>query len=182
MIRNWTKFADVVDYLHRPVDGASLGVCRILFGRWKQTITLESFIQTLSKSFREGIVMLVDIAEERGGSRIDAKWSDPERCHFPIVPWLQPFDLKGMCWLYAVMWMSNQLFGTSIELHIHSCVHFKVHWESRSDTNFVLHPLCSQLAIGICFFWTAAFGIITAICTDCVRFCMRAARHTGTCQ
>lgn len=61
-------------------------------------------------TFREGIVMLVDIAEERGGSQIDAKWADPERCNFPILSLVQPLYLRGMSCVYFAMWMGNQWF------------------------------------------------------------------------
>lgn len=70
----------------------------------------------------------------------------------------------------------------SANLLLKICILFKVHSELRSDSNFGSRPLCLPFAIGICSFWTAAFGIITAICMGCVRFCMQAAKHIETCQ
>lgn len=49
--------------------------------------------------------MLVDIAEERGGSQIIEKWDDPQQCHFPLWPWYQPLHVRGMCAVYGCMWL-----------------------------------------------------------------------------
>ncbi|XP_076269277.1 gamma-glutamyl carboxylase [Rhynchophorus ferrugineus] len=77
---NYTK---VVAYLYEPRDPSSLGIIRFLFG----------------------LLMAIDIFEERGGSEIDIRWGDPQDCHFPLFDVLQRPPYPLICLLYAVMWL-----------------------------------------------------------------------------
>ncbi|XP_018566321.1 vitamin K-dependent gamma-carboxylase [Anoplophora glabripennis] len=76
------SYDDVVRYLYSPTDPSSLGVVRFLFG----------------------LLMLVDLPEERGGSDIDIRWGDPRDCHFPLFPVLTNPGFPCMCMLYCTMW------------------------------------------------------------------------------
>lgn len=51
--------------------------------------------------------MLVDLAEERGGSDIDLRWGEPKDCHFPLFPILKPFSYPYMALLYGIMWLGR---------------------------------------------------------------------------
>ncbi|XP_017784728.1 PREDICTED: vitamin K-dependent gamma-carboxylase isoform X2 [Nicrophorus vespilloides] len=82
---NWKtiSFTTLNDFLHKPKHAASLAVARILFG----------------------MLMLIDIVEERGGSDLDIRWGDAKTCHFPLLPHLQRPTLPWMCLLYGIMWL-----------------------------------------------------------------------------
>ncbi|KAJ3643909.1 hypothetical protein Zmor_026591 [Zophobas morio] len=75
-------YEKVVRYMYRPTDPSSLGVIRFLFG----------------------LLMLVDLPEERGGSEIDIRWGEPRDCHFPLFPIMQPLAFPHMALLYGLMW------------------------------------------------------------------------------
>ncbi|XP_014206982.1 vitamin K-dependent gamma-carboxylase [Copidosoma floridanum] len=106
--------------MYRPVDPASLGVARALFG----------------------LCMVVDVVEERGLANIDLKWGDPHVCHFPLIHGMRPPSLPWMTVLYALMWLGA--FGMTLGLHFKkSCALFalpywyihlldKSHWNNHS--------------------------------------------------
>uniref|UniRef100_A0A8C3S1I8 Vitamin K-dependent gamma-carboxylase n=1 Tax=Chelydra serpentina TaxID=8475 RepID=A0A8C3S1I8_CHESE len=78
-VSSWHRF---VCLLNRPTDPASLGVFRFLFG----------------------LLMALDIPQERGLSYLDHKYLDGlEVCRFPLVNFLEPLPLDWMYLLYAVM-------------------------------------------------------------------------------
>ncbi|KAJ8985487.1 hypothetical protein NQ317_015026 [Molorchus minor] len=84
----WSKirqltYSDIVKYMYHPTDPASLGIIRLLFG----------------------LLMLVDLPEERGGSDIDLRWGDPRDCHFPLFPVLHRVSYPYMSLLYFIMWI-----------------------------------------------------------------------------
>ncbi|XP_050687736.1 vitamin K-dependent gamma-carboxylase-like [Eriocheir sinensis] len=66
-------------YLHRPCDPASLAAVRIMFG----------------------VLMVLDVLQERGMGEADVRWGDPDACRFPLLPALAPLPLPGMLFLYA---------------------------------------------------------------------------------
>lgn len=78
-VSSWHRF---VCLLNRPTDPASLGVFRFLFG----------------------LLMALDIPQERGLSYLDHKYLDGlEVCRFPLINFLEPLPLDWMYLLYAVM-------------------------------------------------------------------------------
>lgn len=78
-VSSWQKF---VCLLNRPTDPASLGVFRFLFG----------------------MLMVVDIPQERGLSYLDYKYLDGMVvCRFPLFNFLQPLPLDWMYLVYVIM-------------------------------------------------------------------------------
>ncbi|EFA03079.2 vitamin K-dependent gamma-carboxylase isoform X3 [Tribolium castaneum] len=79
---NNVSYEQFVRFMYQPKDPSSLGVIRFLFG----------------------LLMLIDLPEERGGSDIDFRWGDPRDCHFPLFPILRPLPYPYMALLYGIMW------------------------------------------------------------------------------
>ncbi|XP_074838044.1 vitamin K-dependent gamma-carboxylase [Carettochelys insculpta] len=78
-LSSWPRF---VCLLNRPTDPAGLGVFRVLFG----------------------LLMALDIPQERGLSYLDHKYLDGlEVCRFPLFNFLEPLPLDWMYLLYTVM-------------------------------------------------------------------------------
>ncbi|KAK3891196.1 hypothetical protein Pcinc_004911 [Petrolisthes cinctipes] len=67
--------------LHQPCDPASLAVTRIVFG----------------------LLMMLDIPQERGMSKADIKWDTENTCQFPLFHGLTPLPINYMIMLYALM-------------------------------------------------------------------------------
>ncbi|KAL0965591.1 hypothetical protein UPYG_G00283300 [Umbra pygmaea] len=82
-ISSWHR---LVCLLNRPTDPASLGIFRFLFG----------------------MIMAIDVTQERGLSHLDYKYLDGAPvCRFPLFNFLQPLPLDYMYLVYVVMF-----FGT----------------------------------------------------------------------
>ncbi|OWF37824.1 vitamin K-dependent gamma-carboxylase-like [Mizuhopecten yessoensis] len=98
-----TSFVSVVKLLCRPTDSASLGVTRFMFG----------------------LLMVIDIPQERGMGVADVRWGDPSTCHFPLFDWLRPLPLVWMYVVYLVMLLGaiGIMLGLLYRL---SCVMFLV--------------------------------------------------------
>ncbi|KAF7997630.1 hypothetical protein HCN44_006201 [Aphidius gifuensis] len=79
------SFDKFVNYMYKPTDAASLGVCRALFG----------------------LCMVLDVVEERGLADIDLKWGDPYGCHFPLINGMKPPSLAWMIVIYTIMWIGS---------------------------------------------------------------------------
>uniref|UniRef100_A0ABM5EPX2 Vitamin K-dependent gamma-carboxylase n=1 Tax=Pogona vitticeps TaxID=103695 RepID=A0ABM5EPX2_9SAUR len=78
-LSSWPRFACL---LNRPTDPASLGVFRFLFG----------------------LLMALDIPQERGLSYLDHKYLDGlQVCRFPLFNFLEPLPLDWMYLVYMVM-------------------------------------------------------------------------------
>ncbi|XP_023227590.1 vitamin K-dependent gamma-carboxylase-like [Centruroides sculpturatus] len=75
------SFSNITRLLNRPCDPSSLAVMRIFFG----------------------IVMILDIPDERGLSIADSRWGDPLKCRFPMFDSISPLPLKWMCMVYLLM-------------------------------------------------------------------------------
>ncbi|XP_041825213.1 vitamin K-dependent gamma-carboxylase [Melanotaenia boesemani] len=80
-LSSWQNF---VALLNRPTDPASLGIFRCLFG----------------------VLMAIDITQERGLSHLDYKYLDGAPvCRFPLFNFLQPLPLDWMYLVYLVMFL-----------------------------------------------------------------------------
>ncbi|XP_063788044.1 vitamin K-dependent gamma-carboxylase isoform X1 [Pseudophryne corroboree] len=78
-LSSWHRF---VSLLNRPTDPAGLGVFRFLFG----------------------LLMVLDIPQERGLSYLDHKFLDGlDVCRFPLFNFLSPFPLDWMYLTYVIM-------------------------------------------------------------------------------
>ncbi|KAH8301077.1 hypothetical protein KR018_000526 [Drosophila ironensis] len=82
-LKNFQSFDKLTGWLQRPVDGAALGVFRLLYGA----------------------AMLIDIAEERGGGQMDVRFGEPLHCHFPLVNGMRALDYPLMGCVYLCMWL-----------------------------------------------------------------------------
>ncbi|KAK7895714.1 hypothetical protein WMY93_021039 [Mugilogobius chulae] len=80
-LRSWQS---LVTLLNRPMDPASLGIFRFLFG----------------------LLMAIDITQERGLSHLDWKYLDGAPvCRFPLFNFLHPLPLDWMYFVYLVMFL-----------------------------------------------------------------------------
>ncbi|XP_001655674.2 vitamin K-dependent gamma-carboxylase [Aedes aegypti] len=82
-LRSFQSFDGFMTLMYRPTDAAALGVARILFG----------------------LMMLIDIPEERGGGDLDFRWGDPSGCKFPLITGMEPMSYPRMGIVYLVMWL-----------------------------------------------------------------------------
>ncbi|XP_067612623.1 vitamin K-dependent gamma-carboxylase [Eurosta solidaginis] len=82
-LENFTTYTNFTNWLHRPVDGAALGVFRMLYG----------------------LAMCIDIAEERGGGQMDLRFGEPQHCHFPLFNGISAVSFPVMGCIYLVMWL-----------------------------------------------------------------------------
>ncbi|EDW31165.1 GL20734 [Drosophila persimilis] len=80
---NFSSLTKFTAWLQRPVDGAALGIFRLLFG----------------------VAMLVDIAEERGGGQLDVRFGEPHHCHFPLFNGMRALAYPLMGCVYLCMWL-----------------------------------------------------------------------------
>nr|XP_045599854.1 vitamin K-dependent gamma-carboxylase-like [Procambarus clarkii] len=67
--------------LHRPCDPAALAATRVMFG----------------------VLMVLDVPQERGLGVADVKWGDPNTCRFPLLSFLTPPPLPYMVLLYGLL-------------------------------------------------------------------------------
>lgn len=81
-LQNFRSLSSFTNWLQRPVDGAALGVFRMLFGA----------------------AMLIDVAEERGGSQLDVRYGEPQHCHFPLFNGMRALDYPLMGCVYLCLW------------------------------------------------------------------------------
>ena len=59
----------------------------------------------LLSSIHEGLMMLIDIPEERGGSIVDIRFGRATNCFFPLIPFVQPMSASKMGIIYACLWL-----------------------------------------------------------------------------
>ncbi|XP_062549969.1 vitamin K-dependent gamma-carboxylase [Armigeres subalbatus] len=82
-LRSFQSLDGFMTLIYRPTDAAGIGVARMLFG----------------------LMMLIDIPEERGGGDLDFRWGDPRGCKFPLITGMEPLSYPRMGILYLVMWL-----------------------------------------------------------------------------
>ncbi|KAJ1077650.1 PREDICTED: vitamin K-dependent gamma-carboxylase [Capra hircus] len=98
-VSSWER---LVTLLNRPTDPASLAVFRFLFG----------------------LMMVLDIPQERGLSSLDRRYLDGlEVCRFPLLDALQPLPLDWMYLVYTIMFLGalGMMLGLCYRI---SCVLF----------------------------------------------------------
>ncbi|KAL7981310.1 hypothetical protein Chor_002206 [Crotalus horridus] len=100
-LASWPR---MVCLLNRPADPAALGVFRFLFvwkiqRAWPATVADSHFSAPVS-----GLLMALDIPQERGLSYLDHKYLDGlQVCRFPLFNFLEPLPLDWMYLVYTVM-------------------------------------------------------------------------------
>uniref|UniRef100_A0A3Q3XH26 Vitamin K-dependent gamma-carboxylase n=1 Tax=Mola mola TaxID=94237 RepID=A0A3Q3XH26_MOLML len=97
-----SSWRNLVLLLNRPTDPAALGIFRCLFG----------------------LLMTIDITQERGLSHLDYKYLDGAPvCRFPLFNFLQPLPMDWMYLVYVVMFLGavGIMFGCFYRL---SCLMF----------------------------------------------------------
>ncbi len=82
-IKHIDSYSAFAQYMYTPVDGSSLAMGRILFG----------------------LMMLIDIPEERGGSILDIRFGRKTNCFFPLLPFVKPMSATKMGIIYACLWL-----------------------------------------------------------------------------
>ena len=83
---DFQSWSALVKMLNRPEDPSSLAVLRILFG----------------------VLMMLDIPQERGMSHADVYYPNEDReCQFPLFNFLQPLRAEYMVIVYLVMFLST---------------------------------------------------------------------------
>ncbi|XP_042218727.1 vitamin K-dependent gamma-carboxylase-like [Homarus americanus] len=85
--RDFLSLSDLTRLLHRPCDPAALATTRIVFG----------------------MLMFLDVPQERGLGVADLRWGDPDDCRFPLISHLSPLPLHYMVLLYGVMLVCSVL-------------------------------------------------------------------------
>ena len=68
-------------------------------------IVLFSFLKAFSDTNCNiflGLLMVIDLPQERGLSYADIRWGDPTECRFPLFNFLKPLPLEWMYIVYLV--------------------------------------------------------------------------------
>lgn len=103
-----TSWHNLVLLLNRPTDPASLGIFRCLFGELTQARLCPPWRIHDSLCFPVGLVMAIDVTQERGLSHLDYKYLDgAPLCRFPLFNFLQPLPLDWMYLVYVVMFLGT---------------------------------------------------------------------------
>ncbi|XP_033108157.1 vitamin K-dependent gamma-carboxylase-like [Anneissia japonica] len=77
------SFESITRLLHEPRDSASLAIWRVVFG----------------------LLIIIDIPQERGMASISRRWGDPQQCHFPLFYFLSPLPVDWMYVIYLLMFL-----------------------------------------------------------------------------
>lgn len=72
-----------------------------------------------------GLMMLIDIPDERGGGELDLRWGEPRDCGFPLFSFVTPFRYSRMALVYAAMWLGALGITTGYRYRL-SCILFVV--------------------------------------------------------
>ena len=123
-----TSWHSLVTLLNRPTDPASLGIFRCLFGGLRCQFALPAcwvyvslrLLPEVNKTlvFNAGLMMVIDITQERGLSHLDYKYLDGAPvCRFPLFNFLQPLPLDWMYLVYVVMFLGGSHFYFNAHVH-----------------------------------------------------------------
>lgn len=109
-----TSWHNLVLLLNRPTDPASLGIFRCLFGELTQAQLCHLSRIYDFTYFPVGLLMAIDVTQERGLSHLDYKYLDgAPLCRFPLFNSLQPLPLDWMYLVYVVMFLGTLHFPIS---------------------------------------------------------------------
>lgn len=106
-----SSWHNLVLLLNRPTDPASLGIFRCLFGELTQAQLCHPCRIHDCMYFPVGLLMAIDVTQERGLSHLDYKYLDgAPLCRFPLFNSLQPLPLDWMYLVYVVMFLGTLHF------------------------------------------------------------------------
>lgn len=114
---NFVTYTNFCCWLHRNVDGAALGVFRLFYGNIFPLLAY--FTMSYYDLPSPGLAMLIDLAEERGGGELEARYGKPMSCYFPLLNSIRPFDLQFMGAIYFCMMIGAS--GITLGYHFHKC-------------------------------------------------------------
>jgi vitamin K-dependent gamma-carboxylase len=102
-VSSWQR---LVKLLNRPEDPSSLAVFRILFGTsFLFYFFHHQYVSSYISITTQGLVMMIDIPNERGMSQADSEYGSKTTCHFPLFDSLKPLPPEWMVLVYAVMFI-----------------------------------------------------------------------------
>ena len=108
-----------------------------------------------------GILMLLDIPQERGMSHADLYYPNEDReCQFPLFNFLKPFPAEYMVLTYFILFLSMYRPSPRISFQLSL---IQVLWGLPWVYSFVSQRLHLLLLIGIYSFWIKHHGIIIRI-------------------
>ena len=102
-LHNWSSF---VRLMNRPEDPVSLALFRILFG----------------------ILMLIDIPNERGMADADIEYGDKFQCSFPLFSFVKPLSMQFMVILYALMFLGALGITIGFRYRISCFIFVSIYW------------------------------------------------------
>lgn len=105
-----SSWKNLVTLLNRPTDPASLGIFRCMFGKLmlRLVVKQKNSVPSHPVSLLAGLVMAIDVTQERGLSHLDYKYLDGAPvCRFPLFNFLQPLPLDWMYLVYMVMFLGG---------------------------------------------------------------------------
>lgn len=115
-VSSWHR---LVCLLNRPTDPASLGIFRFLFGESSFVHEVCDFTASIISKcgagvdvccVSSGMLMALDITQERGLSHLDYKYLDGAPvCRFPLFNFLKPLPMDWMFFVYFVMLLGEFL-------------------------------------------------------------------------
>ena len=75
-----------------------------------------------------GLLMALDIPQERGMANLPKKWSDPDACFFPLFDWMRPLPLDWMYMLYVVMFVAAVGIMLGLFYRLSCCCFVLTYW------------------------------------------------------
>jgi vitamin K-dependent gamma-carboxylase len=108
-LSSWNKF---VKLMNRPEDPSSLAIFRICFGICFVTELIQIFRLLLFNP--KGILMMIDIPNERGMAEADIEYGTPTQCNFPLFDSLKPLPVQWMVVLYGIMFLGKNFYSPNI--------------------------------------------------------------------
>ncbi|XP_055629743.1 vitamin K-dependent gamma-carboxylase isoform X2 [Toxorhynchites rutilus septentrionalis] len=134
-LNSFRSFENFSALLYRRTDGAALGVARIMFG----------------------LMMLIDIPEERGGGNLDYRWGDHNGCKFPLIYGMEPPSYPRMGIVYLIMWLGSLGITLGYRYRVSTMMFVTTYWyvflldKSAWNNHSYLYGL-----LGIIFLFTDA--------------------------
>jgi Vitamin K-dependent gamma-carboxylase len=105
-----TSFDGFSKLMHREVDAASIGIGRMFFGEFLRAQSSADGTKIVNCAidfvFYVGIMMLLDIPEERSGD-LDLRWGEPKDCRFSLFAFIKPLTAARMGLVYGLMWIGK---------------------------------------------------------------------------